>query len=257
MVYSLQTSCVYGPINSRRLGSSLGINLLPSDVKLCTFDCVYCHYGVTEVKTVEATDKKIHFPSVTDVADELRQALKGFNDRHEEPNYITFSGNGEPTLHPQFSGIIDEVKALRDQFMPDVPVAILSNSTTVPLPHIREALMKLDKRIMKLDAGDAEIFQAVNQPDPSLDLGEIIDGLCQLKNLSLQSAFMTGRVENVSRRNIEPWIQAVERIKPDDIQMYTIDRPSADGYIERVERSVLEKIAQEVEDRTGVKATVY
>ncbi|UCE17444.1 MAG: radical SAM protein [Gemmatimonadota bacterium] len=257
MVYSLQTSCVYGPVNSRRLGSSLGINLLPSDVKLCSFDCVYCHYGVTEVKTVDQADSVVHFPSLTDVTDELRQALKSFSDRHERPEYITFSGNGEPTLHPQFSGIVDEVKALRDQYVPDVPVAVLSNSTTVHLPSVREALMKLDRRIMKLDAGDAETFQAVNRPAPSLDLEEIIEGLCHLKDLSIQSAFMRGGVENIGRRERESWIQALERIKPNDVQMYTIDRPSADGRIERVERSILEEIAQEVADRTGVKVRVY
>ena len=257
MVYSLQTSCVYGPINSRRLGRSLGVNLLPSGLKLCTFDCVYCHYGETEVTTVDPRNKKIHFPSVTDVSDELRQALKEFRDRNDAPEYITFSGNGEPTLHPQFRGIVDEVKALRDQYVPQVPVAILSNSTTVHLLHIREALKKMDKRIMKLDAGSSEVFQAVNRPDSSLDLEEIIDGLCRLKDLSLQAAFMTGGIDNIDRRNIEPWIQAIGRIKPNDVQIYTIDRPSADERIERVEHPVLEKIAMEVTSRTGFVAQVY
>ena len=257
MVYALQASCVYGPINSRRLGRSLGVNLLPSEGKVCTFDCVYCHYGVTEVKTADPTKTGFHFPSVTDVSDELRQALKEFRDRNEAPEYITFSGNGEPTLHPQFCGIVDEVKALRDQYVPEVPVAILSNSTTVHQSPIRQTLMKLDKRIMKLDAGDEETFMVVNRPHSSVSLEGILMGLCQLKDISIQAAFMKGRIENINRTNVEAWIRAIQRIKPNDIQMYTIDRPSADGSIEKVERSVLEEIAQEVTDRTGIVARVF
>ena len=177
MVYALQTSCVYGPINSRRLGRSLGVNLLPSDVKLCTFDCVYCHYGRTDVKAVDPTEANITFPALFRVVDELEHVLQGFKANNDAPDYITFSGNGEPTLHPSFDQIVDRVKVLRDQSVPNVPVAILSNSTTVHLPHVRQTLMKLDRRIMKLDAGSEEVFVAVNRPHASVSLSEIIDGL--------------------------------------------------------------------------------
>ena len=153
--------------------------------------------------------------------------------------------------------VVDEVKILRDEYFSDVPVAILSNSTTVHLPHIRDALMRLDKRIMKLDGGDEETFRAVNRPHPSVTLAGVIDGLCLLTGISIQSAFMTGSVDNVCAEHVEAWIQALQRIQPEDIQMYTIDRPSADGLIEKVQRSVLENIAREVEDRTGISATVY
>ena len=257
MIYDLQTSCVYGPVNSRRLGRSLGVNLLPHELKFCTFDCVYCHYGNTDVKDVDSRDPRIRFPSSSDVTDELREAFEEYRVRKDIPDFITFSGNGEPTLHPQFGRIVDEVKALRDEYLPDVPVAILSNSTTVHLPHIRDALMRLDKRIMKLDGGDEETFRAVNRPHPSVTLAGVIDGLCLLRGISIQSAFMTGSVDNVRAEHVEAWIQALQRIQPEDIQMYTIDRPSADGLIEKVQRSVLENIAREVKDRTGISATVY
>ena len=209
------------------------------------------------MKDVDPKDTRIRFPAPSDVTHELREVLEEFRARHDVPDFITFSGNGEPTLHPQLGRIVDEVNILRDRYFPEVPVAVLSNSTTVHLPRIREALMRSDKRIMKLDAGDEETFQAVNRPHRSVTLAGVIDGLCLLKNISIQSAFMTGSVDNVHRENVEAWIRALRRIKPEDVQMYTIDRPSAEGRIARVERSVLEKIAQEVEDRTGVKAKVY
>ncbi|MFQ6092067.1 MAG: radical SAM protein [bacterium] len=257
MVYALQTGCVYGPINSRRLGRSLGVNLLPPELKLCPFDCVYCHYGKTDVKAVDLGHGRVPFPSASDVSHELGQVLEDFRARNDAPEYITFSGNGEPTLHPQFGRIVDEVEALRDLYVPAVPVAILSNSTTVHLDRIREALMRLDKRIMKLDAGDERTFSAINRPHPTLNLEEIVEGLCQLRGFSLQAAFMTGRVENIGRPNIEAWIRAIDRIRPEEVQMYTIDRPSAEAGIERVARPVLDEIAQEVMDRTGVVARVY
>lgn len=257
MIYALQTSCTYGPVNSRRLGRSLGVNLLPSEVKLCPFDCVYCHYGDTDEKEIDVGKANFIFPSVSKVVRELEAVLQELLADNTVPEYITFSGNGEPTTHPEFSLIVDDVKSLRDTNTPGVPVAILSNSTMVHLPKIREALMKLDKRIMKLDAGDEETFQAVNRPHPAVTLEGVIEGLCQLEGITVQAAFMTGSVDNTQPEHVDAWIAAMGRIKPEQIQVYTIDRPSADGLLERVERSVLEHIAREVGDRTGVPATVF
>jgi wyosine [tRNA(Phe)-imidazoG37] synthetase (radical SAM superfamily) len=257
MIYALQTSCTYGPVNSRRLGRSLGVNVLPSEVKLCPFDCVYCHYGDTDEKEISGAKSNFTFPPVSEVVKELEEVLERLLTDNDVPDYITFSGNGEPTTHPEFGLIVDEVKSLRDRYVPKVPVAILSNSTTVHRPLIREALMKLDRRIMKLDAGNEEIFQAVNRPHPSVTLEGVIEGLRQLQGITVQTAFMTGSVDNTKPDQVEDWIVAIDRIRPEEIQIYTIDRPSADGLLKRVDRSVLDHIARKVTDQTGVPAAVF
>jgi wyosine [tRNA(Phe)-imidazoG37] synthetase (radical SAM superfamily) len=228
--------------------------VLPPEAKLCAFDCVYCHYGATDAATAGST---IHYPDVSVIAGELKQALEALGALPEQLDYITFSGNGEPTLHPQFDRIVDEVRILRDRFAPAVPLAILSNSTTVRWPHIRAALMKLDRKIMKLDAGTPATFAAVNRPHSSIRLEEIIEGLSHLERISIQTAFMTGSTDNTSRTDIDAWIEAIRRIRPLDIQVYTIDRPSADDQLRKVDRSILEGIAADVMEKTGITAKVY
>lgn len=254
MVLSLQRRCIYGPVSSRRLGRSLGLNLLPVENKVCMFDCVYCHYGATDV---HAFGPEISYPDVSLVAGELEQTLRTCAARHEHLDAITFSGNGEPTLHPRFGGIVDEVMALRDRFTPGLPVTILSNSTTAGRPEIRAALHRLDRRIMKLDAGTEAAFAAVNHPHPSIRLEELIEGLSILERITIQTAFMKGSVDNSTPKDIDAWMEAVARIHPMDIQIYTIDRPSADGFLHKVDRPDLERIAAEVVRRTGIPARVF
>lgn len=149
-ILPLEAGIIYGPVNSRRLGRSLGINLLPSAYKLCSFDCIYCDYGRTQVKALGAEGTNI--PSEQQVLKEVRQALQGLQDI----DCLTFSGNGEPTLHPQFPAIVSGVRHLRDTQRPEVKLAVFSNSTTVHLPRVQECLSQLDAAIMKLDAGNAQ-----------------------------------------------------------------------------------------------------
>jgi wyosine [tRNA(Phe)-imidazoG37] synthetase (radical SAM superfamily) len=250
-VLQLETDIIYGPIDSRRLGRSLGINLLPTDHKLCSFDCVYCHYGRTAVKTLAPEEH--HLPSVGQVLDAVEEALRTYPDL----DYITFSGNGEPTLHPHFPTIAAAVRCLRDELRPDVKLAILSNSTTVHLPHVREALALFDAPIMKLDAGDPMTLTAINRPAPAVELGPIIEGLKEVPGLIVQSVLLDGKVTNVKGEPFEAWLSALSEIRPARVQIYSTDRPVPEAGVEKVAPSTLQRIAREVEGRTGLQVSPY
>jgi wyosine [tRNA(Phe)-imidazoG37] synthetase (radical SAM superfamily) len=198
-VLQLQSDILYGPLNSRRLGRSLGINLLPTDYKLCSFDCVYCHF---------------------------------------------------PTL-------ASAVRRLRDELRPDVKLAILSNSTTVHLPHIREALSLFDAPIMKLDAGDAGTLARINRPSSAVELEHIIEGLKEIPGLIIQSMLLDGKVTNVRGEPLEAWLSALAEIRPTQVQIYSTDRPVPEAGVERVPPSALQRIAGEIERRTGLQVHAY
>jgi len=250
-VLQLQAGIIYGPINSRRLGRSLGINLLPYDYKLCSFDCVYCHYGRTDVKTLSPEENR--FPSVEQVLDAVEEALRTYPD----VDYITFSGNGEPTLHPHFPAIASAVCHLRDELRPDVKLAILSNSTTVHLAHIREALILFDAPIMKLDAGDPTTLARINHPASAVELEHIIEGLEKIPGLIIQSVLIDGKVTNVKGEPFEAWLSALSEIRPAQVQIYSTDRPVPEAGVERVPPSALQRIAGEVKKRTGLQANPF
>jgi wyosine [tRNA(Phe)-imidazoG37] synthetase (radical SAM superfamily) len=250
-VLQLQANIIYGPINSRRLGRSLGINLLPTDYKLCSFDCVYCHYGRTDVKTLLPAEK--HFPSVEQVLDAVAGALRTYAD----VDYITFSGNGEPTLHPHFPTIASAVCRLRDELRPGVKLAILSNSTTVHLPHIREALTVFDAPIMKLDAGDPRTLACINRPASAVKLEHIVEGLKEIPGLIIQSVLVDGKVANIKGEPFEAWLSALSEIRPTQVQIYSTDRPVPEAGVERVPPSALQGIAGEVGRRTGLQVNAY
>ena len=160
MVLPLQDDILYGPIYSRRLGRSLGINLLPTTYKLCSFNCLYCHYGWTDAHTLDVKAHAADLPAAETVVERLRIALRSLLDF----DCLTFSGNGEPTLHPQFAEIVDQVVHLRDQYRPDVRLALLSNSTGLLLSGVRECIHRIDLPVFKLDAGTAQTFRKVNRP---------------------------------------------------------------------------------------------
>lgn len=250
-VLPLKESIIYGPINSRRLGRSLGINLLPTRYKLCSFDCIYCHYGRTRVKTLTAESE--HFPGVREVLDAVREALM----EHRYIDYITFSGNGEPTIHPQFPLIAREVRRLRDELRPDVKLAILSNSTTVHNPAVRETLGLFDAPIMKLDAGDFRTMAAINRPAPGVKLEQIIAGLREVPRLIVQSVLIDGRASNIRGQPFEAWLAALTEVKPTLVQIYSTDRPVAEAGVEKVPPAKLQRIAEEITRRTGLRVKAY
>lgn len=250
-VLELQKGIIYGPIPSRRLGRSLGINLLPTDRKVCSFDCIYCHYGRTDVKSLSPSEE--HFPSVKAVLAAVERAL----GEHSDIDYLTFSGNGEPTLHPEFPAIAPAVRRLRDELRPAVRLAILSNSTTAHLPQVRDALIHFDAPIMKLDAGDRRTLAALNRPDPEVELEGIIAGLKQVPGLILQSVLVDGKVSNIRGESLEAWLAALDEIRPSQVQIYSTDRPVPDAGVERVPPAALQRIAREIEQRTGIEVETY
>jgi wyosine [tRNA(Phe)-imidazoG37] synthetase (radical SAM superfamily) len=228
------------------LGRSLGVNLSPTDVKACSFDCVYCHYGRTEVKTLQPDAAQL--PRADQVLEGIEKRLQTNSDI----DYVTFSGTGEPTLHPEFPAIVSAVRDLRDKLAPTARSAILSNSTTAHLTAVREALEMIDMPIMKLDAGDARTLQRINRPAPGVHMEQIIQGLKGIPDLTLQSALIDGRVCNARGEPFEAWLAALEEIQPVRIQIYSTDRPVPEKYVERVKPDELREIASLVEQRLGI-----
>jgi wyosine [tRNA(Phe)-imidazoG37] synthetase (radical SAM superfamily) len=251
-VLELQEGVIYGPVNSRRLGRSLGINLLPARRKVCTFNCVYCQYGKAEA--VSPSDVQAGFPSVSSVLQEVEEAIKR---QQAPPDYLTFSGNGEPTLHPGFPEIVVEVLHLRDRLCPAARVAILSNSSTVHRPEVRRAIEQLDDPIMKLDAGDPETLSRLNRPARAVTLERILEGLAAMPRLIVQSMIIAGEAQNAEGEAHEAWLTTLCRLSPEKVQIYTAERPAAESGVRRVPREELEKLAERAQERTGIPVGAY
>ncbi|HET8563119.1 MAG TPA: radical SAM protein, partial [Candidatus Binatia bacterium] len=253
----LQCGIVYGPVRSRRLGLSLGVNILPTTYKLCSFNCVYCQYGWTMKPTLEV-DEKVHaLPKPEKVAADLERSFREIL-RHRTPiDAVTFSGNGEPTLHPRLGEIVEIARSLRDRYLPKVKLTILSNSSTVGKPEVRDALKKFDLKMMKLDAGNEELFQDLNGPASGIYLGEIVAGLKSLDDVVIQSMFVQGRVTNVDPGSIETWLHEIAEVKPRLVQVYSLDREPAEKKLWKVSMPTLQWIANQVRFRVGVPAEVY
>jgi wyosine [tRNA(Phe)-imidazoG37] synthetase (radical SAM superfamily) len=203
------------------------------------------------VLTVKAEEK--FFPTVEVVLHKVKEALRQVPDL----NYVTFSGNGEPTLHPHFSELVEGVVNFRDKLRPEVKTAILSNSALAWKEEIREALAKLDLRIMKLDAGDPLTWQAINRPAPSLDFETVAAGLKALEGVTIQSLILDGPVQNVRGKPFDRWVETVASIAPQEVQIYTTDRPVAEAKVKRVAKATLLEVAREAEVRTGIPVRAY
>ena len=234
----LQTGMVYGPVGSRRIGLSLGVNLSPYTEKLCTFNCVYCHYGWTKILTLDPETHKDKLPDVED----LGRQLEEYEVDRFLLDHITFSGNGEATQHPGFSRAVDIVNDFRNRCVPQAKMAILSNSSMVMKANVRGALLKLDRRIMKLDAGDEDTFRKINRPPSELKLLDIIAGLKELGDFETQTIFIDGSVTNASQEAVEAWMKVMLDLKPKNVQIYTLDRPPADTRLKVVDRDRMRDI---------------
>lgn len=248
---SLQSRIVYGPVLSRRLGRSLGINLLPTSYKLCSFDCVYCQYGPT-LKTTSSSNIN-DLPTVDQVNQAVEKALK----KPRSLDFLTFSGNGEPTLHPQFSKIVQEVSILLDRLSPETKLAILSNSSKVMDPEVVKALNLMDAPMMKLDAGDEITFHAINQPEGSVKFTKILRGLKHISRLIIQSAIINGPISNSSGEAYKSWIDALININPKEIHIYATERPTAKDGIIKVPGKKLKQIEKELISQHSLKVHAY
>jgi wyosine [tRNA(Phe)-imidazoG37] synthetase (radical SAM superfamily) len=255
--YTLQTGIIYGPVQSRRLGISLGINLLPTEYKLCSFNCIYCQYGWTKKGTLVPSESLEGLPSVEEINAAVETALERLAADSKTIDSMTICGNGEPTLYPNLAAVVDRTRRLRDRYQPEARLTILSNSSTVGRKDVRDALDMLDLKIMKFDAGSEELFRQLNHPRGPIYMGDIVDGLKQLTNIFLQCLFVQGRVTNADPDSVALWLERVHEIHPLGVQVYTLDREPADKRIEKVSLATLQWIADQVQWRAGVPAEIY
>ncbi len=250
----LQKGIIYGPVASRRLGRSLGLNLSPTAYKVCSFNCVYCHYGWTKDLTSDLSAYIKDLPTPQAIEQALERTLKALDP---PPQYITFSGNGEPTLHPDFEEIVDRVSALRDRICTKAAVAVLSNSTGLADDRVLHGLAKLDVRIMKLDAGTDKVLERINRPGAGITVDAIVKGLKHLDDVTLQSVFVEGGVSNTSDEDVEAWLDSVEQVAPQAMQIYSLENAPAMSTLVGVSAKKLAEIARKVKDRTGIEAKTY
>lgn len=248
----LQDETVYGPVYSRRLGTSLGINPLPLSYKFCDFDCVYCQYGWTPEKKGRERLKR-----VAELAREIEDAFRKLADAGHRVDCITIAGNGEPTIHPDFPEFVTALLKLRDHYFPGVKTGILSDASQAYRPEIKEALEKLDERYMKLDAGSPELIEQINRPRGNFNYDKMLKGLKNLKAIVIQSLFMQGSYDNTGEIALREWSQTVRMLQPREVQIYTIDRRPADAGLRKVPSEELQRIARFCRSETGVPSIVF
>lgn len=248
-VIELQKGIIYGPIRSRRLGKSLGINVLPSYEKMCTFDCCYCQYGRTRSPGVQSET----LPSIERILEAVETALK----ESRSLDAITFSGNGEPTMHPDFSAIVGEVRHVRDRLAPGVPIALLSNSSLCMDDAVKTAISNIELRVMKLDVGNQEMFETLNRPAQGISLDRITSCLADMSDTIIQTLFVKGSVDNRSDAELRDWLSALSRIRPVEVQIYSLDRPVPEKGLKAVDMEELETISGFVTNELHVKAKAY
>lgn len=248
-------SPIFGPVRSRRLGISLGINLMPGDGKICTFDCIYCECGFNKDHRPSSPR-----PSREEVQAALELQLLKMQAEGELPDVLTFAGNGEPTAHPDFAGIIDDTIALRNRLCPNAKVSVLSNATRAALPEVKEALLKVDNNILKLDTVDADYIRRVNQPTGRYDVEQIIAAMEGYEGkLIVQTMFMKGcyggeSVDNTGDDYVMPWLEALKRIRPQQVMIYTLDRDTPAQGLLKATPQELDRIVALLEQE-GFKAS--
>jgi wyosine [tRNA(Phe)-imidazoG37] synthetase (radical SAM superfamily) len=248
MPIPLQGTIVYGPIRSRRLGISLGINPLSPFRKICSFDCIYCHYGKTGLLTCHPEQSSIY--SVEEILSGVENALKTSG----RLDAITFSGNGEPTLHPEFPFLIKEVQRLRDRFHPGVLIAVFTNGSTLADEQVRGALETVELPLIKLDAGDETTFKKINQPFGGITLDELINTMKGMRGLILQSLFLKGSVNNHVGQPYEAWLKAVGEIQPALVQIYSLHSSEEGSGLEVLMPYEMNRISEDVQNRLKIKA---
>jgi wyosine [tRNA(Phe)-imidazoG37] synthetase (radical SAM superfamily) len=253
MLLPLQVDILYGPVNSRRLGKSLGINLMPGAYKLCSFNCVYCHYGWTKEHTLDASPFAEDLPPLQQVVERLEIAARSALDF----DYLTFSGNGEPTLYPQFAELVDEVVRIRNTYRPEVKIALLSNATGLMRAGVRESIPKIDFPLFKLDAGTEETFRAINRPAQGLSLAGVVAQLCSLRDINIQTMLVDGSPSNTREEDLQAYFQLLARIQPKEVHIYSIDRPVPHAQLLLVPPQKLEDIAKRGERETGVRIKAF
>ena len=238
---------IFGPVRSRRLGVSLGVNLLPTESKLCNFDCIYCECGWN------GTGGRARFNSREDVRRLLGEKLREMAAAGECPDVITFAGNGEPTMHPDFGQIIDDTIALRDEICPSAKVSVLSNATMTGRESVRRALEKVDNNILKLDSAFDDTVRLINGPQGSYSVAETVANMKKFGGrMIVQTMFLRGtydgrRVDNTTEREVAAWLELIREIAPRQVMIYTVDRDTPAKDLHKVPVEELRAIAARVE----------
>lgn len=252
-------STIFGPIRSRRLGVSLGVNLMPADGKVCSFDCLYCEAGFNA-----QGPGKAGIPPRAEVRRLLEEKLQAMKADGTAPDVITFSGNGEPTLHPEFAAVVDDTLELRDRYFPQAKVSVLTNSTRIFQPQVAAALRKVDNNILKLDSALEETMRRIDRPNsPEFTVERVVESLRQfagtgiIQTMMLRGTDMEGRpIDNTTDREVEALIEAYRAIKPREIMLYSIDRPTPDRSLSKVPLEELQAIGQRIARAAGIPVQV-
>lgn len=243
METQLFNQIIFGPIRSRRLGLSLGINLSPSHSKWCNFDCVYCECGWNKDHPFEGS-----LPSKADVLAALEHALKERAAAKMPLDSITFSGNGEPTMHPEFAAIVDGTIHLRNLYTPETKVSVLSNATLLRHPEVCSALRKVDNPILKIDSAIPATWNRINRPKSPIDLDYLVEELKKFRGrIIIQTMFVRGEVDgevidNTTEEELVAWLGVLRKIAPQSLMVYSLDRPTPAGGLQKVEKEELKKI---------------
>jgi len=256
-------SPIFGPVHSRRLGLSLGINLLPADGKVCSFDCIYCECGLNAARRPHSA-----MPARALVAARLEERLRQMAADGCLPDVLTFAGNGEPTCHPHFAEIIGDTIALRDRYCPEAKVSVLSNATYIHRSEVHDALMRVDNNILKLDTVSPPYINNVDRPVGSYDVRRVIEGMKAFHgHVIIQTMFMRGEcvvtdavtgggpsaraysysVDNTGEEYVGPWLEAVREIGPGRVMVYTIDRETPVAGLLKATREQLDNICSRVQ----------
>jgi wyosine [tRNA(Phe)-imidazoG37] synthetase (radical SAM superfamily) len=248
---------IFGPIKSRRLGVSLGINLLPVNGKVCSFDCLYCECGLNEAF------KGGKIPKTAEVLEALELKLKSMQKENIIPDVLTFAGNGEPTLHPDFAFIIDKTIEMRDLYFPNAKVSVLSNATGLDKPSIFNALLKVDNAILKLDSAIDATVRILDRPTSnSYTVRQQVDRMKSFKGkLIIQTLFTKGAYkgqtfDNTTEEEVSAWVELIQEIAPESVMIYAIDRETAVQGVSKVSLKVLRDIAKRVKEETGIPVSV-
>lgn len=246
---------IFGPIHSRRLGVSLGINLMPADGKVCTFDCLYCECGLNAERRL-----RLPRPTRAEVKAALGQRLRAMKADGPKPDVLTFAGNGEPTAHPDFAGIVDDVAELRDEYFPQAKISVLSNATMITRPAVRDALMKVDNNILKLDTANPAYIERMNRPTGAYDVRRIIENMKLFNgHVIVQTMFLHGTdgeesLTNTGDEYVTPWLEAIKEIRPQMVMIYTIDRETPDQKLRKATHEELDDIVKRINE-AGFPAT--